>query len=177
MLDTGSHALFVVLILLSIPGFGAEPPQVSGDAVTLPADERHRRATFELLTGYMPPAFRTFHVLQADDTLAELSPGPGEQTLPVIASTADGSHAMAAWSPAVAHMTGQPATYGRFWFEQEQVAKRNCVVREEVSAEDPQAMLAAGSYRYLIWVAVGTREQVRDTLGVLRKRAASEMTR
>lgn len=125
----------------------------------------------------MPPAFRTFHVLQADDTLADLSPGPGEQGLPVIAATADGGHAMGVWSPAVAQTTGRPATYGRFWFERQQVAKWNCVVREAAPANDPQASLAAGTYRYLAWVAVGTREQVCDTLATLRKRPAAEMKR
>ena len=143
---------------------------------TLPADERHRRATVEVLTGYMPPAFRTFHVLKPDATLDAVSEGPGEQALPVIASTADGGHAMGVWSPAVSQSTGRPATYGRFWFEQDQVAKWNCVVREEASPQDPQATLAAGSYRYLTWVAVGTREQVRDTLATLRKRPAAETT-
>lgn len=144
---------------------------------TLPADERHRRATFEVLTGYMPPGFRTFHVLSADGKLEDLSAGPGEQGLPVVASTADGGHAMGVWSPAVSQSTGRPATYGRFWFEQQQVAKWNCVIRDEAPARDPQATLAAGTYRYLAWVAVGTREQVRDTLATLRKRPAAEMTR
>lgn len=144
---------------------------------TLPADEQHRRATFEVLTGYMPPAFRAFHVLKADGKLEALSEGPGEQALPVIASTADGGHALGVWTPAVSQSTGRPASYGRFWFEQQKVAKWNCVVREEAPSQDPQATLAAGSYRYLTWVAVGTREQVRDTLATLRKRPAAETTR
>ncbi len=143
---------------------------------TLPADERHRRATFEVLTGYMPPAFRTFHVLRKDGGIEELSAGPGEQGLPVIASTADGSHAMGVWSPAVSRSSGRPATYGRFWFEQQQVAKWNCVVREEAVAADAPP-LEPGTYRYLAWVAVGTRDKVRDTLATLRKRPPDEATR
>lgn len=144
---------------------------------TLPADERHRQATFEVLTGYMPSAFRTFHVLKADGTLDALSEGPGEQSLPVIASTSDGGHAMGVWTPAVSQSTGRPASYGRFWFEQEKVVKWNCVVREEAPSKDSEATLAAGSYRFLTWVAVGAREQVRDTLATLRNRPASETTR
>ena len=130
---------------------------------TLPANERHTKASFEALTGYMPPEFRTFQVLLPDGTLGPLSDGPGEQLQPVILSIADGGHAMGAWSPDVARTTGRPATYGRFWFEHARVSKWNCVFREEAAAG-----LEPGMYRYLIWVAVGTRDQVRETLAALR---------
>ena len=33
-------------------------------------------------------------------------------------------------------------------------------------------MLRSGDYRYSIWVAVGTREQVRESLVMLRRHAA-----
>jgi hypothetical protein len=131
---------------------------------TLPADERHTRATFEALTGYMPPAFRTFHVVQAAGTLEPLSDGPGEQAHPVIVSTSDGSHAMGVWSPDSARTTQKPATYGRFGVGDANVSKWNCVFREQATDG-----LAPGTYRYLVWVAVGTREQVRETLAMLRK--------
>ena len=146
---------------------------------TRPADERHGKATFEMLTAYMPAEFRTFHGLRADDGLAPLAEAQGEQSLPVIASTADGSHAMGAWSPDRSRSSGQPATYGRFWFEQDRVAKWNCVVREQADAAGGAAVsdeaadagrLPSGEYRYLVWVAVGTREQVRDTLAQVRDR-------
>ena len=130
---------------------------------TLPADERHTRATFEALTGYMPQAFRRFHALLPDGTLGPLTDGPGEQPHPVILSTAEGGHAMGVWSPDAARTTGRPATYGRFWFEHAQVSKWNCVFRETAAAG-----LEPGMYRYLVWVAVGTREQVRETLATLR---------
>jgi len=142
---------------------------------TVPAGERHGRGTFEALTAYMPPEFRVFHGLRADGVLEPLSDGPGEQPLPVIVSTADGGHAIAAWSPDVAHTTGRPATYGRFWFERDRVSKWNCVFREGVAdgtAAGPDAGLAPGSYRYLVWVAVGTRQQVAATLTTLRRSAA-----
>jgi hypothetical protein len=131
---------------------------------TLPADERHERATFEILTGYMPPEFSTFLGLRPDGTLEELGPGPGEQLLPVILATADGEHAMGCWSPATSRTTGRPPTYGRFSFPDQKVVKWNCVVRE---AE--KAGLAAGAHPYLVYSAVGTREQVRKTLVALRE--------
>jgi hypothetical protein len=136
-------------------------------AFTLPADERHTRATFEVVTGYMPSGFRSFHALRADGTLEPLADGPGEQTLPVVVSTADGEHAMGVWTAEVARTTKKPATYGRFWFEDARVSKWNCVLRE---AAEPGMMLAPGVYRSLVWLAVGTREQVRETLVKLRAR-------
>jgi hypothetical protein len=131
---------------------------------TLPADERHERATFEILTGYMPPEFSTFLGLRPDGTLEELGPGPGEQLLPVILATADGEHAMGCWSPATSRTTGRPPTYGRFSFPDQKVVKWNCVVREA-----DKAGLAAGAHPYIVYSAVGTREQVRKTLVALRE--------
>ena len=142
---------------------------------TLPADERHTKATFEALTAYMPEEFRTFHGLRVDDGLEPLPDQQGEQPLPVIASTADGGHALGAWSPDKSRSNSQPVTYGRFWFERERVAKWNCVVREQEVADDDDGdhdtdHIRPDVYHYLIWVAVGTREQVRDTLAQLRAR-------
>ena len=137
---------------------------------TVPAGERHRRGTFEALTGYMPPDFRTFHALRDDGGLEPLSEGPGEQPLPVIVSTADGGHAMGTWSPDRARTTGRPAAYGRFWFEPDRVSKWNCVFRERAA---DGATLEPGTYRYLVWVALGTRGQVADTLARLRAKAVS----
>jgi hypothetical protein len=136
---------------------------------TLPADERHERATFEILTGYMPPAFETFLRLLPDGSLEEIGPGPGEQPHPVILATADGRHAMGCWSPAVSRTTGKPATYGRFAFPAQKVVKWNCVVREE----NPRG-LAAGQHPFVVYSAVGTKEQVRDTLVTLRQRGGAE---
>ncbi len=159
-----SNHLLQKEVQISAPGFEhAIRYQVT---FTVPSDERHTRATFEALTGYMPAEFQTFHALGNDDSLHALSNGPGEQSLPVVLSTADGGHAMGVWSPGTAHSTGLPASYGRFWFERAQVAKWNCVFRERARAD--AQFLNAGSYRYLMWVAVGTREQVRQTLAGLR---------
>jgi hypothetical protein len=130
---------------------------------TLPADERHERATFEILTGYMPPEFSTFLRLLPDGALEEMGPGPGEQSHPVILATADGMHAMGCWSPATSRTTGRPPTYGRFSFPGQNVVKWNCVVREQDTSG-----LDAGPHPYLVYSAVGTQEQVRATLAALR---------
>ena len=151
---------------IGVPGF----PHAIRYAVTftVPPGERHTRGTFEALTGYMPPAFRTFHALGDDGSLEPLSAGPGEQRHPVIISTATGSHAMGAWSPSVARTTGQSPTYGRAWFEHAHVSKWNCVFRERARRWIWPRRLAAGDYRYLVFVAVGTRDQVHATLTGLR---------
>ena len=136
---------------------------------TLPADERHERATFEILTGYMPPEFSTFLGLRPDGSLEEIGPGPGEQPQPVVLATADGKHAMGCWSPARSRTTGRPPSYGRFAFPDHHVVKWNCVVREA-----DKAGLAAGAHPYLVYSAVGTREQVRKTLVALREGTGPE---
>lgn len=171
-----SNHIFQKHVRIGAPGL----PHAIRYAVTftLPADERHTKATFESLTAYMPAEFRTFHGLRPDDGLAPLAEAQGEQSLPVIASTADGGHAMGAWSPDSSRTTGQPATYGRFWFEQDRVAKWNCVIREQATTDGADGgsdagRLPPGEYRALVWVAVGTREQVRDTLAQLRVRHAA----
>lgn len=132
---------------------------------TIPPGTAHTRGTFEALTGYMPAAFRNFSGLRADDTLEPLTDGPGEQPLPVVASTRDGSHAMGVWTAMRCRTTGDAAGYGRFWFETAGVAKWNCVFRERAADGE---RLEPGTYRYPLWIAVGTREQVRSTLAGLR---------
>jgi len=146
-------------------------PRLGGHAIrydvtfTVPAGEGHRQGVFEVLTGYMPAAFRRFHGLGGDGRLEPLTDGPGEQELPVIVATADGGHAMGAWSPAVSRTTGVPATYGRFWFERERVSKWNSVIRE---TSPSGTELEPGAYAYRVWVAVGTLDDVRRTLVALR---------
>ncbi|MFM7244139.1 MAG: hypothetical protein ACKO40_08180 [Planctomycetaceae bacterium] len=146
-------------------------PPLAGHAIrydvtfTVPAGEGHRQGVFEVLTGYMPAAFRRFHALARDGRLEPLTDGPGEQALPVILATESGDLAMGAWSPAVARTTDRPATYGRFWFEREQVSKWNAVIRETSPAG---TTLEPGTYAYRVWVAVGTLEDVRQTLTALR---------
>ena len=127
---------------------------------TLPKGEHHKLAQFEALTGYMPPAFRDFRTLDVGTgALSPLSDGPGEQAKPVIFATPTGSHAMGVYSP-----ERPPPGYGRFRFEAEKVNKWNCVFR----VRDP-AGVAPGPYRYRIFVAVGTLDDVRRTLTTLAR--------
>ena len=98
-------------------------------AFAVPGDRPHRLLQFEVLTGYMPPAFSLpleFHPAQG--RLLPMAPRTGEGPLPVVLSTPDGAHAMgvvAAERPAGMRGPG----YGSFTFAQERVVKWNCVFR------------------------------------------------
>jgi hypothetical protein len=131
-------------------------PQVLDYSVTftLPAGEKHTEATFEALTGYMPPEFS--RILAYDPAAKEakpLSDGPGEQRRPLVFSTESGSHAMGIFSP-------EPApSYGRFKFPEHRVVKWNCVFR--VSAKEG---IPPGDFPYRMFVPVGTLEDVVASL-------------
>jgi hypothetical protein len=137
---------------------------------TIPAGEQHHYAQFEALTGYMPAEFESFWKLDPiSGTLNTLDDGPGEQRFPVILSTKDQQYAIGVFSP------DQPAPgfkhpgYGRFRFAPQKVVKWNCVFR----VRDPQGV-AAGSYSYQVFVAVGTLEDVRRNLMELIKMTAQK---
>lgn len=130
---------------------------------TVPTGERHTFAQFEALTGYMPPAFRCFWTFDPrTHRLAKLDDGPGEQALPVVFSTADGGHAMGVYSPDQPSRGFEQAGYGRFRFEAEKVVKWNCVFRARAAKG-----LEAGDYRFRVFVAVGTLDDVKTTLAAL----------
>jgi hypothetical protein len=134
---------------------------------TVPKGERHTFAQFEALTGYMPPEFSQFwKFIPATGKLEKLDDGPGEQPYPVIFSTADGRHALGVYSPAQPSRGYEHAGYGRFRFAAEQVVKWNCVFRMQ-SAEG----IAPGDYRFQTFVAVGTRDDVRQALSALSSAA------
>lgn len=129
-------------------------------AFTLPATEKHTLAQFEAVTGYMPAEFSKFWTLDVTtNDLKPLSDGPGEQALPVIVSTANGSHAMGVWSPEPPSEGFETQRYGRFRFPTAKVVKWNCVFR----VLDPNGV-KPGTYAYRMFVAVGTLQNVRDTL-------------
>ncbi|HWB08032.1 MAG TPA: hypothetical protein VG826_02220 [Pirellulales bacterium] len=130
---------------------------------TVPPGERHSYAQFEALTGYMPPEFGKF--LKYDTRsgkLSDLDDGPGEQSWPVVFATASGSHAMGVFSPDQPSSGFEEAGYGRFRFVPEKVVKWNCVFR--VRNENG---IASGDYRFRVFVAVGTLENVRRSLDSL----------
>ncbi len=130
---------------------------------TVPAGEGHTLAQFEALTGYMPPEFAVFRKFApATGKLEALGDGPGEQASPVVFATESGGHAMGVYSP-----DRPPPGYGRFRFAAEKVVKWNCVFR----TRDPKGV-AAGDYRFRVFVAVGTLEDVRLALVALDREFA-----
>lgn len=138
---------------------------------TLPADEKHTRAQFETLTGYMPPEFSQFWRFDpAQAKLLELSYGPGEQEMPVVLATPDGKYAMGIFAPpdqpGADGFPKQKPSYGRWWFVPERVVKWNCVFR----VRDPKP----GEYTFRMFVAVGSLEDVRQALAALVKHTPSE---
>ena len=101
----------------------------------------------------MPADFSSFYRFDPKSAKLEpLSDGPGEQPDPVVLSTPDGAFAMGIFSPDKSRKG-----YGRWRFGPEKVVKWNCVFR----VQQPQI---GARFPYLHYVAVGTREQVAETL-------------
>ena len=135
----------------------------------LPANEKHRYAQFEVLTGYMPPEFGRFWALEpASGKLMPLSDGPGEQRHPVILATPSGSHAMSCVTPNAPMGKGWSGPgYGRFRFETAKVVKWNTVFR----LKNPQR-IPPGAYSFRTFVVVGDLESVRkDIVQLLREKS------
>ena len=125
----------------------------------VPAGERHQRAVFEAVTGYMPPEFERFWKFNAaTGDLEPLSDGPGEQPAPVVLATASGSHAMGIFAP------GSPG-YGRWRFQAEKVVKWNCVFRRGNATDG----LAPGEYAFHMFVIVGDLQTAKESLAALHK--------
>ena len=133
---------------------------------TVPKGERHHYAQFEALTGYMPAEFSRFYkFMSASGKLAPLDDGPGEQPCPVVLATETGSHAMGIYSPNQPSKGFEQAGYGRFRFPQEKVTKWNCVFRVRRPAG-----IQPGDYKYRLFVAVGTLEDVRSALAAFGRK-------
>jgi hypothetical protein len=127
---------------------------------TVPKGEKHTRAQFEAVTGYMPAGFSRFWKYDAaTGELRHLDDGPGEQADPVVFSTAQGIHALGVFSPDQPSRGFERVGYGRFRFRAEKVNKWNCVFR----VRDPKG-IAPGDYRYRAFVIVGTLADVTATL-------------
>lgn len=95
-------------------------------------EKPHSFGQFEVLTGYMPPAFSEFYTYNPDTSdLQTLSDGPGEQKLPIIFSTESGSHAIGIFNPEVPQAKYPNAGYGRWRYARENVVKWNTVQRYE----------------------------------------------
>lgn len=130
---------------------------------SLPVGEFHRHAVFESLTGYMPAEFEVFWKFRAaNGELEPLDDGPGEQSLPVVLATKDGSYAMGVYSPDQPSRGYHSAGYGRFRFPHEKVVKWNCVFR----LDDPDG-ISPGDYSFRNFVAVGDLNLVKESLRIL----------
>lgn len=129
----------------------------------VPEGERHTLAQFEAVTGYMPNEFGTFwKFIPGSGELEELDDGPGEQSFPVVLANKEGTYAMGVYSPDQPSLGDESVGYGRFRFLEERVVKWNCVFRARNSNGIP-----AAKYRFRTFVAVGSREQVRQSLVAL----------
>jgi len=133
--------------------------------VSLAPGDRNTRCVIEALTGYMPPEFDQFQVFDPQTgKLAPLDDGPGEQPLPLVFSTADGRYAMGVYSRGPeAPRDARGPTYGRWNMKAFRVVKWNCVFR----LQNPDGL--SGDYSCHVFVAVGSREEVRTTLAALQK--------
>lgn len=134
----------------------------------VPGDIPHRFLQFEVLTGYMPPAFSVpleYHAGQG--RLLPMAPRQGEGPLPVVLSTPDGAHAMGVFALSRAGVMQGPG-YGSFTFAQERVVKWNCVFR--LRSDRP---IPAGRHDFHVLVVLGPRLECERALAGIHVLAAS----
>lgn len=125
--------------------------------VSFKVNEPHSTATFEALTGYLTRDFTSFWTLDTmTGLLNPLSVGPGEQAKVVILSTPDQKFAMGVYSPELPQPQWGDAGYGRFAFPASNTMKWNAVFR--------QNNIAAGTYCFRLYVALGNLQQVQQSL-------------
>lgn len=149
-------------------GYKQMPNVIDYDVTfSVPKDERHTLGQFEALTGYMPPTFTRFwKFVPSSGRLERLSDGPGEQEHPVVFATESGSHAMGIFAPAAGRLATDRPGYGRFRFMAEKVVKWNCVFRVR-----SDSAIDSGDYRFRMFVAVGTLDDVKNAIETLSKAA------
>jgi len=141
---------------------------------TFTTAQAHASATFEVATAYMPPDFANFSSFDlATGQTAILSAGPGEQSLPIILSTADSSRAIGVYSPGLPQPTALNGGYGRFDFSTlpgpgNATVKWNCVFRAN--------SIPAGDHTYTCYILVGTLQDVKAGMLALRAALASAPT-
>jgi hypothetical protein len=137
-------------------------PQALDYRVTfsVPAGSHHVFAQFEALTGYMPPEFDRFWEFNPQTgRLEPLSHGPGAVPNPVVLATADGQYAMGIFAPPQKQPDTTGPIFSRWYFNDAQVAKWNCVYRVS-----NQGGIRDGNYHYRMLVPVGTLAQVTAML-------------
>ncbi|ATB39963.1 hypothetical protein CYFUS_005411 [Cystobacter fuscus] len=116
----------------------------------------------EAPTGYLGGEFSAFYTFNPSTCqLAPLSAGPGEQGLPVVLSTPDGTAAMGAWSPDLPQSGLSGSGYGRFAFPD---SGRPANATHKWNVVFRRGSTPPGSYDYRAYIAVGSLENVRVSL-------------
>jgi hypothetical protein len=140
-------------ITVGLPDF----PNVIEHRVTYHVPKAYGFGIFEASTGYMPREF-SLALFFDPATGRESDPGAqrGGQTLPVILATPDRRHAMGVYSP---ELPRDGFGYARYVFPD--VMKWNCVFREN--------NVEPGAYRYRCYVALGTVDEVKETIARLHR--------
>lgn len=123
--------------------------------ITFITEKSYGRAVVEAITAYTPMAFSRFWLF--DLASGTMQPDPeveqrmGEQFLPVVVSTADGTSALGILS-----LTQEPQPrYGRFIFSN--TSKWNLVFR-------PTDRYPAGEHHYACVIFIGSLQEVSDAM-------------
>ena len=152
-------------VTIGVPGV---PNAIRYDA-TFDLAQPRQGATIEVATAYLTPAFSRFWTFNPrSDALAPLSDGPGEQPLPVILATPDGSHALGVWSPDLPQPDNPGLGYGRWRFDTlpgpgNATVKWNCVRRI--------APVRAGPHPFTCYAVIGTLAEVREGMRRLARKS------
>ena len=154
-----SSDLLIKRVEIGVP----QAPNALSYDVTFVTAEDHRSATFEAITGYMPPEFSEFLAYDpVARAIVPLADGPGEQPLPVILATADRNFAMGIFSPELPQKAHPKIGYGRFRFlNNPKTPNWNTVKWNAVYREAPAPR---GRYHYRCYVIIGTVDDVRSAL-------------
>ncbi|GJD93948.1 hypothetical protein OCOJLMKI_1146 [Methylobacterium iners] len=141
---------------------------------TFSVPRAHSSAGYEVATAYMPPNFTRFWTYDPSRReLLPLSDGPGEQSIPVILATEDGSHAMGVYSPALPQASFPNLGYGRWSFTDlpgpgNATVKWNCVLRED--------NLSPGDRTFICYVLIGTLDDVQAGMSALQAAVTGSRT-
>ena len=134
------------------------------DSLTFDVPARYRSATFEALTGYMPPRFsQAFYFHPWSMRLIPARGRRGEQPYPVIRSTPDHRYAMDIYCPGLPQADWPHAGYGSVDFPR--VVKWNCVYRYRP--------VRPGPYHFHAYVIIGNLRQVKKTMHRLYQRCTT----
>ena len=116
--------------------------------------DAHSQAQFEAVTGYLSANFTSFYAVDMNTyAMRPLDHVAGEVGQPVIFATADGSHAMGAYSPDIPE--NATSGYAKFFFPGD-TSKWSVVFRQNATP--------AGTYAFRSYIVVGNLTQVRATL-------------